>query len=60
MKETPLEEKDIAKPQDSTLAQQIARGMILKEVDTFTTDDTEISDIDTHKMKIQLKDQVPA
>ena len=32
--------------------QQVARGMILKEADTFTTDDTEIGDVDTHKMKI--------
>ena len=30
--------------------------MILKEADTFTTDDIEIGN--THKMKIQLKNQV--
>ena len=33
--------------------------MILKEADTFTADDTEIGDVNTHKMNIQLKDQVP-
>ena len=38
--------------------QQVAIGMILKDGDTFTTDHTEIGDVDTHKMKIQLKDQV--
>lgn len=32
--------------------QQVARGMILKESDTFTLDYTEIGDADTHKMKI--------
>ena len=37
----------------------MARGIILKEADTFTTDDTQIGDVDTHKLKIQLKDQVP-
>ena len=40
--------------------QQVARGMILKEADTFNTDDTELSDIYTHKMNIQFKDRVPA
>ena len=41
--------------------QQVARGMILKEAGTLTTDDTEIGDIDTHKkMKVQSKDQVLA
>ena len=29
--------------------QQVARGMILKEAGTFTADDTELGDIDTHK-----------
>ena len=38
--------------------QQVARGMILREADTFTTNDTEIDDVGVHKM-IQLKDQVP-
>ena len=39
----------------------MARGMILKEAGTLTTDDTEIGDIDTHKkMKVQSKDQVLA
>ena len=33
--------------------------MILKEVDTFIADDTEIGDVNTHKMKIQLENQVP-
>ena len=37
----------------------MTRGKILKEADTFTTDDTEIGDFDTHEMKIQLKDQLP-
>ena len=32
--------------------QQVARSMIVKEDDRFTTDDTEIGDVDTHKMKI--------
>ena len=36
--------------------QQVARGMILKEAGTFTTDDTEIGDFDTHKkMKFSQK-----
>ena len=39
--------------------QQVTRGIILKEADTFTTDDTQIGDVNTHKLKIQLKDQVP-
>ena len=33
--------------------------MILKEVDTFIADDTEIGDVNTHKMKIQLENSVP-
>ena len=39
--------------------QLVGRGMILNEADKFTADDGEIGDADTHKMKIQLKDQVP-
>ena len=35
------------------------RGMIIKEPGTFTTDDTDIGDVVTHKMKIQLKGEVP-
>ena len=35
-----------------------ARG-IPKEADTFTRDDTDIGDVDTRKMNIKLKDQVP-
>ena len=38
--------------------QLVGRGMILNEADKFTADDGEIGDADTHKMKIQLKDQV--
>ena len=38
--------------------QQVSRSMILREADTFTTNDTEIDDVGVHKM-IQLKDQVP-
>lgn len=34
--------------------------MILKEAEIFTTNDTEIGDVETHKMKIQLKYHVPA
>ena len=40
--------------------QQVARGIMLREADTFSADDTEISDIDMHKMKIPLKGQVAA
>ena len=39
--------------------QQVVKGMILKEAEAFTVDDIEIDDVDTHKMKIQLTDQVP-
>ena len=39
--------------------QQVVKGMILKEAEAFTVDDREIGDVDTHKMKIQLTDQVP-
>ena len=39
--------------------QQLARGIILKEADTFTADDKQIDDVNTYKMKIQLKDQIP-
>ena len=39
--------------------QHVERGVILKEADTFTTDDTDIGHVDIHKTKIQLKDQVP-
>ena len=38
---------------------QVVKGMILKEAEAFTVDDIEIGDVDTHKMKIQLTDQVP-
>ena len=38
----------------TTQQQQVEWGMILKEVDTFIADDTEIGDVNTHKMKIQL------
>ena len=38
--------------------QQVPRGKTLKEAHTFTTDDAEIGDVDTQKMKIQLKDHV--
>ena len=34
--------------------------MILKKAEIFTTNDTEIGDVETHKMKIQLKYDVPA
>lgn len=34
--------------------------MILKKAEIFTTNDTEIGDVETHKMKIQLKYHVPA
>ena len=37
---------------------QVARG-IPKEADTFTRDDTDIGDVDTRKMNIKLKDQLP-
>ena len=40
--------------------QQVVRGMILKEADMFTTDDTELGDVDNHKMKIQISDQLAA
>lgn len=35
------------------------KGIILKEADTLTTDDAEIGDFDTRKIKIQVKDQAP-
>ena len=38
--------------------QQAARGMILRERDTFTPDDSEIGDSDKKK-KIQLNNQEP-
>ena len=38
--------------------QQVARGVILKESDTFTLDDTEIGDVDNYKVNIQSKDRV--
>lgn len=34
--------------------------MILKKAEIFTTNDTETGDVETHKMKIQLKYDVPA
>ena len=39
--------------------QQVSSAMILKEADTLTTDDTEIGAVNTHKMQIRLKGQVP-
>ena len=42
----------------TTQQQQVEWGMILKEVDTFIADDTEIGDVNTHKMKIQLENPV--
>lgn len=32
--------------------------MILKEADTFTTDDTELGNGDTHKTNVQMNNQV--
>ena len=39
--------------------QQVERGMIIKEADIFTTDDSQMDDVNTNKIKIQLKDSVP-
>ena len=39
--------------------QQVSSTMILKEADTLIKDDTEIGAVNTHKMQIQLKGQVP-
>lgn len=42
----------------TTQQQQAARVMILKEADTFTTDDTELGNGDTHKTNVQMNNQV--